>query len=150
MLRRLNDSLPGLVFGILLYGVLLQLIGVWFVDDKLYYSIGLWYGIAMAIGMAIHLAIVIYDAISVDGTDAANRRIVMKSAARYGVVTILFIILGYFNLGNLVAAFLGVMGLKVSAYLQPLFLWIRRKWFGREDATSEDENSEEFNKEVSL
>ena len=35
MLRRINEALPGLVFGIVLYGVVLQLAGVWFVEDKL-------------------------------------------------------------------------------------------------------------------
>ena len=34
MLRRLNDALPGLVAGIIIYGVIIQLTGVWFVDDK--------------------------------------------------------------------------------------------------------------------
>lgn len=150
MLRRLNDSLPGLVAGIVIYGVIIQLTGVWFVEDKIRYSTGLWMGIAVAIGMAIHLAIVIYDAVAVDGSRAANRRIVMKSALRYAVVVILFFILGYFNLGNLITAFLGVLGLKISAYAQPLMNKIVNKLLGRNDATSEEENSEELNKEVTL
>lgn len=142
MLRRLNDSLPGLVIGILIYGVIIQFTGVWFVEDKLRYSTGLWVGIAIAVGMAIHLAIVIYDSIAVDGSKAANRRIVMKSALRYIVVVILFFILGYFNLGNLITAFLGVLGLKISAYAQPLYMKVSNKLLGRNDATSEEENSE--------
>lgn len=150
MLRRINKSLPGLVAGIIIYGVLVQFIGVWFVSDKLRYSTGLWFGIAVAIGMAIHLAIVIYDSVAVDGSKAANRRIIMKSALRYIVVVILFFILGYFNLGNLITAFLGVLGLKISAYAQPLLEKVLNKWVRRNDATSEEENSEEFNKEVSM
>ena len=47
MLKRINDALPGLVFGIVFYGIVVQLIGVWFVTDKISYSIGLWYGIAI-------------------------------------------------------------------------------------------------------
>ena len=53
MLKRINEALPGLIFGIIIYGVLVQLTGVWFVADKAAYSIGLWYGICIAIGMAI-------------------------------------------------------------------------------------------------
>lgn len=34
MLKRINDALPGLVFGIVFYGIVVQLIGVWFVTDK--------------------------------------------------------------------------------------------------------------------
>ena len=78
MLRRINDALPGLVLGIVLYGVLVELAGVWFVDDKLGYTIGLWYGIAIAIGMAINLATVILDSVTLDGGKNANRRIIEK------------------------------------------------------------------------
>ena len=58
-LKRLNEALPGLVIGILLYGGILQVTGIWFVTDKIRYSSGLWIGIACAVGMAIHLAMVI-------------------------------------------------------------------------------------------
>ena len=34
-MKRLNQALPGLVLGILLYGLLVEIIGVWFVSDKL-------------------------------------------------------------------------------------------------------------------
>ena len=63
MIKRLNKALPALLLGIVLYGLLVQFIGVWFVKDKLLYSTGLWIGIAMAMGMAIHIAVVIEDAI---------------------------------------------------------------------------------------
>lgn len=120
MLRRLNDALPGLVLGILLYGVLCQLIGMWFVSDKWSYSIGLWYGVIIAVGMAINLASVIYDSVTLGDTKGANRRIIAKSILRYVVVVVLFFILGCFKFGNLFAALLGVLGLKLSAYAQPL------------------------------
>ena len=45
MLKRLNDALPELVLGIILYGVVIELAGVWFVTDKLRYSTGLLIGI---------------------------------------------------------------------------------------------------------
>ena len=31
MLKRLNDALPELVLGIVLYGIVIELVGVWFV-----------------------------------------------------------------------------------------------------------------------
>ena len=97
MLRRINDALPGLVAGIILYGIIIQITGVWFVEDRLSYSIGLWYGITIAIGMAINLAKVIFDSVTIYGEENANRRIIMKSVMRYAVVVILFFILGYFH-----------------------------------------------------
>ena len=150
MLKRINEGLPGLIAGILLYGIIVQFTGVWFVEERMAYSIGLWYGIAIAIGMAIHMAYVIYDAVIFYGEEKANTRVAAKSVLRFFVVAILFGILSYFNLGNLFAAFIGVMGLKVSAYLQPLFQKVVNKLTGREDAASCDENSENLNKEVTL
>ncbi|MBR4026355.1 MAG: hypothetical protein IKJ01_02190 [Lachnospiraceae bacterium] len=150
MLKRINDALPGLVFGILLYGGILQITGMWFVEDKVAYSIGLWYGIAIAIGMGINLAVVIYDAVTFDGTERANGRIVAKSLLRYLVVAVLFFILGYFNFGNLFSAFLGAMGLKISAYMQPLLNKAKNKLTGRPDAAFCDEGKENLNKEVTL
>ena len=150
MLKRINPSLPGLVAGILIYGLLVQITGVWFVEDKMGYSIGLWYGIVIGIGMAINLATVIYDAVTFDGEGNANKRVAAKSMLRYMVVAVLFGILGYFEFGNLFTAFLGVMGLKFSAYAQPLLNKLVNKLFGSFDAASNDENSEKRDKEVTM
>lgn len=140
MLKRINDALPGLVVGIILYGIVIQLTGVWLVEDKLRYSTGLWAGIIMGVGLAIHLAIVIRDTVEMGGdTKHANGRVIAKSLMRYGIVVILFFILGYFHLGNLITAFLGVMGLKVSAYLQPVGMKLAGKLWGRNDAASPEQ-----------
>ena len=152
MLRRINESLPGLVLGILLYGGVVQLVGMWFVEDKISYSIGLWYGIAIAIGIGINMAIVIYDAVTFGGEGGANSRVVVKSMFRYIVVVVLFLILGFFEFGNIIAAFIGAMGLKVSAYMQPLLTKLINKLLGRDDAPSDDEilESEAFLEEENL
>ena len=155
MLRRINPALPGLLAGIVIFGLLVQLTGVWFVEDKIGYSIGLWYGVAIGIGMAINLATVIYDAVTFDGEGNANKRVAAKSMLRYIVVAILFGILGYFEFGNSFTAFLGVMGLKISAYMQPLLNKLVNKSSGSFDAASIDENSEisemeKINKEVTM
>lgn len=131
MLRRINEALPGLVGGIVLYGAVLQLTGVWLVDGKLYYSIGLWYGIAIAVGMAVNLATVIFDSVAMGDSEHAQRRIIAKSLLRYAVVVVLFFILGYFDFGSLLMAFSGVFGLKVSAYLQPFLHRLLRHLPGR-------------------
>ena len=101
--------------------MMVELIGVWFVKDRIAYSIGVWFGIAIAVGMAINLATVIFDSVTMGDTAHATRRIVTKSILRYVVVVILFVLFGYFQWGNLIAAFLGLLGLKIGAYLQPLW-----------------------------
>ena len=150
MLKRINPSLPGLIAGIILYGFFIQFIGVWFVEDKLGYSIGLWYGIVIAIGMGINIAVVIYDTVTFYGEGDANKRVAAKSILRYFVVVILFFILGYFEIGNLFTAFLGALGLKFSAYMQPFLNKIVNKLLGRSDAASSDESSKNLEEEVTM
>ena len=120
MLKRINNILPELLLEIFIYGLIVQLAGVWFVEDKLGYSIGLWLGIALAMGMAIHMAVTIAD--SLEG--AVGGRITVRTTLffllRYLVVVLLFVAVFYFDLGNVILMFIGVMGLKVAAYLQPL------------------------------
>ena len=120
MLKRLNEALPGLLLGIIVYGMILQLVGVWFVDDKLHYSSGLWIGIGCAIFMAIHMAVAIEDAVSIGSENGAKRKVITASLIRYIIVVIVFFAMMYFKLGMLIPAFFGIMGLKFSAYIQPI------------------------------
>ena len=116
--RRLNEALPGLLLGILIYGVLVEAIGVWFASDKLLFTTGLLIGIGCALGMAIHLAVILEE--TVRTRNAAPKMIKLKSVLRYLVVVAVFFFMMYFHLGNLISAFIGVLGLKASAYAQPL------------------------------
>lgn len=119
MLKRINDVLPELILEIFLYGLLVQLTGVWFVENKLLYSTGLWIGIAAAMGMAIHMAVVILDTMDLAIEKQAKVRTTVFSMLRYLVVVLLFIVVSYFRLGNVLTMFIGIMGLKAAAYFQP-------------------------------
>lgn len=121
MLKRINPALPQLIVGILLYGIVIQITGMWFVNDKQAYTLGLWIGIALAIGMAINMAIVILDAVDAVATTGRTVRTGFWSVLRYVVVVGVFVAAWYFELANPLIMFLGLMGLKVSAYLQPMF-----------------------------
>lgn len=141
MLRRLNDALPGLVLGIILYGAAVELAGVWFVEDKLRYTTGLLIGIALACGMAVNIAVVLQDAVDIYGEAHARAKIIAKSVLRYIIVVVVFFVMMKWNLGNLFTAFIGVLGLKVSAYLQPFIHKAISKLQGRGDVSSDSENS---------
>lgn len=119
MLRRINDVLPELILGLFVYGLIVQLTGVWFVEDKLRYSTGLWIGAAVAMGMAVNMAIVIRDTVDLAAEKQAKTRTTLFSMLRYVVVVIIFVVVVYFKLGNVITMFIGVMGLKAAAYFQP-------------------------------
>lgn len=141
MLRRLNDALPGLILGIIVYGIVVELAGVWFVSDKLRYTTGLAIGIALACGMAVNMAVVLRDAVDVYGESRAQAKIIAKSVLRYLVVVVVLFAMMKWNFGNLFTAFIGVLGLKVSAYLQPFALKFMLKLRGRGDVSSDSEDS---------
>lgn len=140
MLKRLNKVLPELILGIVIYGVAVWIAGIWFVEDKLSYTTGLWIGVFLAAGMAVHMAVVIEDAVS---TGSGQGKLIAMSLLRYGVVVIVFCCVAYFRLGNPIAAFAGVMGLKIAAYLQPIFHKIILKLQGREEYSAEYKSKKE-------
>lgn len=138
--KRLNDALPGLVLGIVIYGVLVEVIGVWFVADKLGYTVGLMVGVACACWMAINMAEVIRDSVEICDESQAARLSTGKANLRYVVVAIVFIVMIKLDVGNPLVAFVGVMGLKVSAYLQPFAHKFMSKLRGRGDVSSDSED----------
>ncbi len=125
-LTQLSDVLPDLWAGILLYGVLCEIVGLIFVEDYLFYSIGLIAGIACAIFMATHMAWSLNLAMDMAEGDAV-KKMQVHNILRYLIVVVVFFLLLFTKLGNPLVAFLGVMGLKVAAYLQP----VTHKFFRR-------------------
>lgn len=119
MLKRINPVLPELIIELILYGLVIQFAGVWFVEDRLRYSTGLWIGIVVAAGMAVNMAVVILDTVELMAEKRASKKSALFSAIRYILVVMAFAVVGVFRLGNLITMFFGVMGLKVAAYLYP-------------------------------
>ena len=143
MFRRLNDALPELLLGILIYGIVIQVTGVWFAEDRLRYSSGLWIGIATEMGMAYHIARIIAETIDSMDAQKARARIIAKGILRYAAVVAVFMVTLYFGLGNLVTLFIGVMGLKISAYLQPALHKVLKKVTGKGGGSSDETNTVE-------
>lgn len=139
MLKRLNEALPDLVLGIIIYGFLLQFTGVWLVDDKLHYSTGLWIGIACALFMAVHMAVSIEDAVSIGTEDGAKKKTIASAMFRYVIVLAVLFLMCYFHLGMILPAFFGVLGLKFSAYAQPFFHRLSEKKDHNDDVSENDE-----------
>ena len=121
-LRQITDALPGLTGGIFLYGALLQIVASALGSGRLYDAVGLWAGIGCAVYMGIHMAVTLRRFLGEDsGTRGGRGRFPAGVVLRYAVVLGVFALLLVSRLGNPVLAFFGVMGLKVSAYLQPFW-----------------------------
>ena len=115
--KKIDETLKELLIGILFYGILVEVIGICLVDDIVYFSIGLWYGIFLAFASAIHMWWGLNKALDL-GLDAGKYAI-SQNLIRYGVIVVAFGALCFINVGNPIAAFAGIMGLKAGAYLQP-------------------------------
>lgn len=125
-LSNINNALPGLLAGIVIFGVASQIVGVFLVTEKANYSIGLWMGVLVAMFMAVHMALSLNNALDYD-EKGAQTLVTRQNIIRYLIVVLIMGILMVTNIGNPIAAFVGVMGLKVSAYLQPIFQKLSQK-----------------------
>lgn len=112
-----QKTLKELLLGIVLYGFLLQMIPIWFLTDKVAYSLALWIGIVTAICMALHMYRTLERALSY--TDGAQKTVVVNSLLRYAMAMVVLLIVQYRGIGSPIVTFLGIMGLKAGAYLQP-------------------------------
>lgn len=119
MKRKINETLAELMAGIFLWGVLWQAAGVWFVSDKVSCSLGLWLGVVTAEFCAVHMYRSLDRALEFSEKDA-QKYVTSRSMMRYGVIIAVLLVLMITEAGNPLCCFLGVMGLKAAAYLQPL------------------------------
>ena len=108
------------------YGVVLQVICIFLPGDLLKMACGLWIGIAIGAGMLIHMKNSLIEAL--DLGEAGAKKYMQKSyMKRYIVVVVVFIAVAYLGIANVLTLLAGVMGLKVSAYLQPVLQKVLKK-----------------------
>lgn len=135
-LKKINTALPGLLFGIILFGAVCQAAGFFFTTDKADYSIGLWTGVLTAIFMAFHMAVTLNSVVERD-VKGAQAAATVQNIIRYLIAISVIVILAVTGIGNPLSAFAGIMGLKISAYIQPFLAKLYHK--------GQKENSPEAN-----
>lgn len=93
------------------------------------YSIGLWIGVALGITGAIHMWWSLNRGLDMAEKDAV-KTIGVQSIVRYFVLMAVMALLAFSGFADPIFAFLGYMGMKVSAYMQPFIHRISSKVFG--------------------
>ena len=121
-----NETLLEMWLGTVLFGAACQLGLVWFLKDKSGYSIGLWLGIVAALLTILHLSVSLEKALDL-GEGGAKKHMVTQNLVRYFVLILFLVVLMITDFANPLAAFLGLMGVKAGAYLQPVL----HKVFGK-------------------
>lgn len=114
---KIDATLFDLCLGIFLYGIVCQVI-ILFFSRKSEYNIGLWIGVVLAIIGSIHMWWTInrsLDMASKDATKTAGSQYLI----RYFILVVVMALLAVSGFANPLFAFLGYMGMKVAAYMQP-------------------------------
>ncbi|MEZ3507598.1 MAG: hypothetical protein K1W10_11770 [Lachnospiraceae bacterium] len=121
MKKKIDPTLFELCLGIVLYGIVFQLVLLFF-SREFSYSAGLWIGIILAVAGSIHMWWSLNRGLDQAARGAA-RTVGANSLIRYFVLVVIMIGLIYTDFANPIFAFCGYMGMKVSAYMNP---WMRR------------------------
>lgn len=121
MKKKIDPTLFDLCLGILLYGIVFQIVLLFF-SGRPSYSLGLWIGVALAVAGSVHMWWSLDRGMDQAAKQAA-RTIGTNNLIRYLVLVVVMFILIYTDFANPIFMFCGYMGMKVSAYLNP---WLRR------------------------
>lgn len=116
--KGIDRTLLELLIGIVFWGCVCQITVVWFLEDKAGYSLGLWLGVLLAGLAGTHMWWALDRSLDF-ARDTAVKMITKHNIIRYLVIVIVMALIMVSGFANPLAAFLGLIGLKVSAYLQP-------------------------------
>ncbi len=114
-----------LVIGMLIYAAIIEVIVLIVSEALVFDTIGLCIGIAIGIAMLVHMKRSIEDALDI-GEEHASKHMIKKSVLRSLAVAIAFLLLGYLQIGSMLTALIGLLGLKISVYSQPYIYKVRR------------------------
>ncbi len=140
--KQINRALVELWIGILFTGLVFQFVGMWFAEDKFLYTVALWIGIVLALITVVHMYRTLDRALDLGA--GAQKAVTVANMIRYAVVVIVFLIVLMTKVLNPLITFLGIMSLKVAAYLQPFTHKLCNKVFHEVDPIPEPLPEEEI------
>lgn len=118
MREKLDPTLRELIAGILAYGAVFEAVLLFFSREPSY-SLGLWIGVGLAAAGAVHMWHSLNRGLSLPEKDAV-KYVSAQNIARYLVLVAVMAALIGTGFANPIFTFAGYMGMKASAYLNPL------------------------------
>lgn len=125
---KIDATLFDLCLGIFLYGIVCQAVILVFSRIP-EYSIGLWIGVVLGIAGAIHMWWALNRGLDMAEKDAV-KAVGTHSLVRYFVLMAVMTLLAFSGFASPIFTFIGYMGMKASAYIQPFTRKISSKVFG--------------------
>ncbi|MDE6313808.1 MAG: hypothetical protein K2M46_09375 [Lachnospiraceae bacterium] len=115
-----NRVLKELILGIIFFGLAVTLTGIWWVDDKKRFFLGLVIGIVLSIWKALHIQFTLTRVLDYE-EKAAQTKMTLSYVVRTLAVIIVLGLLVVWDMGTIpiLMCFVGLFGLKAGAMLQP-------------------------------
>lgn len=134
-LKAKNRTLLEMYLGLVFWGLACQMAGMWFAQDKFFYSLSLWFGILLASVSVLHMYRTLDRAL--DLGEAATKMIFRGYMIRYVCLIVILAIIMVTEVMNPLIVFLAYMGMKVTALLQPITHKLCNKVFHETDPIPE-------------
>ncbi len=136
MLKKINRTLLEMQTGLVLWGLICQVVGAFLVGDHMVYAASLWFGILFAAVSTVHMYRTLDRALDF-GEDDARKLIFRGYLFRYVLFVVILFIIMMTGAMNPLVVFLAYMGLKVAAYIQPITHKFYNKMFHETDPAEE-------------
>ena len=127
MKKKIDVTLLEMCIGIVLYGIVCQIVILFFSAEP-EYSIGLWIGIIMAVAGSVHMWWAIDKSLDMASRDA-TKTVAVQGMIRYFALAVILSILAVSEVASWLFAFLGYLGMQAGAYMQPFVHKISSKIF---------------------
>lgn len=113
----INPSIPGMLIVNLIYLILGEIIIIALVPNTMRCAIGFLAGVIYSVFATFHMSIGIRKIVY--GGAESRATMIVGYLIRLLVMLILFVLLYFLNIGDLLCAVIGMFSMKVAAYLQP-------------------------------
>ncbi|WP_310604411.1 ATP synthase subunit I [Anaerosporobacter sp.] len=119
-MKNMNETLKDLIIGIVVSAVVTCIVGTLIANNKVSFLLGELLGTVIAIMIVIHLNATISKSLDMDEGGATSYTKKMAILRIFIMGCAVVVALTFPNVFSLIGTLLGILGLKFSAYLQPL------------------------------
>jgi hypothetical protein len=127
--KHINETFKALEIGIGCYGLVYLLLGIIIAPNKQSFLYGAILGLVIAYLLSIHLYVTIHKSVDMEEKRATNYTSLMAGARILIMIVAIVLALTFPKIFNTLAVFLGILGLKVSAYMEPFISKVKNlKW----------------------
>lgn len=138
-MSQVKETMTGFLIGIGIYTILVEVIGIFFSEDIISYTLGLLFGVIIAVLLILHMAWSLDRALDLPENQAAKYT-KRQSFLRLAVMLFAMIIALLVEQFNFITVVLGMLGLKIGALIAPFFL---RRLYPDSYVTKQEEEAAE-------